>query len=280
MGETWSDPAIGKIKLSDNTDKYVAFVGGGYDTASNNNIRQKVFYVIDIDTGAKLWEYYNPGSVSDDRQYMNFSLAASPTAVDLNGDGYIDRVYIGDVGGQLWKFDVSTPRTVSGGVITNWTQAQKGKRFFIAAPSQTNPPAAGEFYPAQAIYCPPTLAYDKRVISGFTFGTGDRNHPNNTSSNRLYGIKDTTEVNGAAVMTQGSALAESSLTNMTSGSGTVTQGWYVVLNSNEKVLAAADMFDSIGFFTTFTPSTAVVMWRRRRYGETLRAQSNHRRCWG
>ena len=28
-------------------------------------------------------------------------------AVDLNNDGYIDRVYIGDVGGQLWKFDVS-----------------------------------------------------------------------------------------------------------------------------------------------------------------------------
>ncbi len=36
----------------------------------------KIFYVIDVDTGAKLWEYYNPGSVSDDRQYMNFSLAA------------------------------------------------------------------------------------------------------------------------------------------------------------------------------------------------------------
>ena len=160
MGETWSDPAIGKIKVSDNNDKYVAFVGGGYDTASNNNTG-KIFYVIDIDTGAKLWEYYNPGSVTDDRQYMNFSFAASPTAVDLNGDGYIDRVYIGDVGGQLWKFDVSTPATIAGGVITNWTQSQKGKRLFTAAASQTNPPAAGEFYPAQAIYGPPVLAYDK-----------------------------------------------------------------------------------------------------------------------
>jgi type IV pilus assembly protein PilY1 len=256
MGETWSEPAIGKIKLSDNTDKYVAFVGGGYDTASNNS-SGKVFYVIDVDTGAKLWEYYNPGSVSDDRQYMNFSLAAAPSAVDLNNDGYIDRIYIGDVGGQLWKFDVSTPATISGGVITNWTPSQTGKRFFVAAPTQANPPLAGEYYPAQAIYGPPALAYDSAKNLWIYFGTGDRNHPNNNSSNRFYGIKDTTEVNGAAVMTQGSYFQESSLTNTTSGSGTVSQGYYVVLSSNEKVLAASDVFANVVYFTTYTPSTAV-----------------------
>jgi Tfp pilus tip-associated adhesin PilY1 len=37
MGETWSEPVIGKIKMSDGSSKYVAFVGGGYDTAANNN---------------------------------------------------------------------------------------------------------------------------------------------------------------------------------------------------------------------------------------------------
>jgi type IV pilus assembly protein PilY1 len=256
MGETWSEPAVGKIKLADNTEKYVAFVGGGYDTASNNT-SGKAFYVIDVDTGAKLWEYSNPGSTSDDRQYMNFSVAASPTAVDLNNDGYIDRVYIGDVGGQLWKFDVSTPAVISGGVITNWTHSQKGKRFFVASASQANPPSPGEYYPAQAIYGPPALAYDSASNLWVYFGTGDRNHPNNASSNRFYGIKDTTEVNGAAVMTQGSYFQESSLTNKTSGSGTVTQGYYVVLGSNEKVLAASDVFANAVFFTTYTPSTAV-----------------------
>ena len=256
MGETWSEPAIGKIKLSDNTDRHVAFIGGGYDTASNNS-SGKAFYIIDVDTGVKLWEYYNPGSVSDDRQYMNFSLAATPTAVDLNNDGYVDRVYIGDVGGQLWKFDVSTPAIISGGVITNWTPSQKGKRLFVASPAQANPPPAGEYYPAQAIYSPPALAYDAAKNLWVYFGAGDRNHPNNTSSNRFYGIKDTTEVNGVAVMTQGSYFQESSLTNVTSGSGTVTQGYYIVLSSTEKVLAASDVFASVVFFTTYTPSTAV-----------------------
>jgi hypothetical protein len=59
-------------------------------------------------------------------------------------------------------------------------------------------------------------------------------------------------------MTNGSTLTGSSLTNVTSGSGTVTQGWYVALNANEKVLAAADVFNSVVLFTTFTPSSAAL----------------------
>jgi type IV pilus assembly protein PilY1 len=252
LGESWSEPAIGKIRMADNTDKWVAFVGGGFDTTHTNysgtTKTTEAFFAIDLSNGAKLWEYYNSSS-SDDRQYMNFALAANPTAVDLNNDGYIDRVYIGDVGGQLWKFDVAPAggATLSGSLINNWS----GKRLFAAASSQTNPPAAGEYYPTQAIYFPPTLAYDGNYNLWIFFGTGDRFHPNNTASNRFYGIKENTS------MTNGSTLTESSLTNVTSGSGTVTQGWYIALNSNEKVLAASDVFNSAVLFTTFTPTTTV-----------------------
>jgi type IV pilus assembly protein PilY1 len=252
LGETWSEPAIGKIKLSDGTDKWVAFVGGGFDTTHTNyDSGVKVgesFFVIDLSNGAKLWEYYNASGSTDDRQYMNFSIPATPTAVDLNNDGYIDRVYIGDVGGQLWKFDVSTPATTSAGLVTNWT----GKRLFAAASSQTNPPVAGEFHPTQAIYNAPTLAYDANGSLWVFVGTGDRFHPNNTSSNRFYGIKDNT------TMTNGSTLTESNLVNTSSGTGSVTQGWYVTLASNEKVMASADAFASIVLFTSFTPTTAAV----------------------
>jgi len=254
LGETWSEPAIGKVKMSDGTDKWVAFVGAGFDSTfanySGSSKTSEGFFVIDLSNGSKLWEYYNATGSTDDRQYMNFSLPANPTAVDLDNDGYIDRVYIGDVGGQLWKFDVAPTggATVSGGLVTNWT----GKRLFTAASSQVNPPAAGEFYPAQAIFTPPALAYDRNNNLWVFFGTGDRYHPNNTSSNRVYGIKENT------TMTNGSTLTESSLTNLTSGSGSVTQGWYIVLNSNEKVLAATDVFNSAVLFTTFTPTTAAV----------------------
>jgi type IV pilus assembly protein PilY1 len=246
MGETWSEMAIGKVKISDGTEKFVGFVGGGYDTGQNNN-SGKAFFAVDLATGSKLWEYYKDGTL-DDRQYMGFSLASAPTAVDTNADGYVDRVYIGDIGGQLWKFDIPVAGTaLSGGVATNWT----GKRLFAAAPSQTNPPATGEYYPAQAIYVPPALALDASGGLWVYFGTGDRNHPNNTATNRFYGIKDTT------TMSNGSVLTEVNLTDVTSGSGSPTQGWYIRLANNEKVLAAADVFNKFVAFSTFTPTTAV-----------------------
>ena len=247
MGESWSEPVVGKVKMADNTDKFVAFVGGGYDTPQNNDAG-KAFFAIDLSNGAKLWEYYHSTGASDDSQYMNFSVAANPTAVDLNNDGYVDRVYIGDVGGQLWKFNTAPTggATLSGGVINNWT----GKRLFTANYSQANPPASGEYYPAQAIYVPPVLSHDSLGNLWVYFGTGDRNHPNNTSTNRFYGIKENT------TMTNGSTLTESSLTDVTNGTGTVTQGWYVALTNNEKVLSASDVFNYSVFFTTFTPVTA------------------------
>ena len=244
LGETWSEPAIGKVKMADGTVKFVAFVGGGYDTSQNNNSGKAVF-AIDVAAGTKLWEYYNAASSTDDRMYMNFSLAANPTLADLNGDGFIDRVYIGDVGGQLWKFDLSAPATLTGGLVDNWT----GKRIFAASPTQANPPAAGEYYPAQAFYATAVPAYDDKGNLWLYAGTGDRNHPNNSGQNRFYAIKDNVG------MTNGSALTESNLLDVTSSNGTVTQGWYVRVGAGEKVLASADVFNKIVYFSTFTPTT-------------------------
>jgi type IV pilus assembly protein PilY1 len=238
ISETWSEPSIGKVKIG-TSDTFAAFFGGGYDTASNN-AHGKAFFAVDLSNGTKLWEYYNNGS-SDDRQYMNFSLAENSTAVDLDNNGYVDHVYVGDTGGQLWKFDVSAAAT------SNWA----GKRLFTAAPSQANPPASGEWYPTQAFYGAPVLAYDTSMHLWVFLGTGDRNHPNSTSSNRFYGIKDTTDMSNA------SALSESNLFDVTSTNGTAAGGWFFRLGANEKVLDPANVFNSDVLFSSFTP-TAVV----------------------
>lgn len=249
LGETWSTPVIGKIKMADGTTKFVAFVGGGYDTAQNNNTGKAVF-AIDIATGSKLWEYsYAAG---DDRQYMNFSIPADMTAVDLNMDGYVDRLYIGDVAGQVWKFDLSAPATLSGGLVSNWT----GKRLFTAdataANLPNNPPPVGAYYPTQAIYAAIIPAYDDQRNVWIYFGTGDRNHPNNTTApNRFYGIKDNT------TMANGGALVESSLVDVTSTNATAAQGWFFRLGADEKVLSAANVFNKIVYFTSFIPTTSV-----------------------
>ena len=248
IAEAWSEPSMGKVKISSSSEvcdsggthcKFAAFFGGGYDTASNN-AHGKAFFAVDLSNGSKLWEYYNSTS-ADDRQYMNYSLTENSTAVDLNNDGYVDRVYVGDTGGQLWKFDVSASATSS------WT----GKRLFTAASSQTNPPAAGEFYPTQAFYGAPVLAYDTSMNLWVFLGTGDRNHPNSTASNRFYGIKETTD------MSNGAALTESSLVDVTSSNGTASGGWFFRLGTNEKVLDPANVFNQAVLFSSFTPiSTA------------------------
>ncbi len=241
--ESWSEPAIGAVQMAGGTTKYVAFLGGGFDTAQNN-AAGKNFFVVDLATGLELWKYYNNSSTGD-QQYMNFSLAANATAVDLNNDGFVDHVYIGDVGGQLWKFDVSAPATLSGGLVTNWL----GKRLFVASPTQANPPPAGAYYPAQAIFDAPALAYDSQNNLWVFFGTGDRDHPENTSSNSFYGIIDNTN------MTNGSALTASNLVNVTSTNVAPTQGWFITLQPNEKDWTAPSVFNYVVLFTTFTPTS-------------------------
>jgi type IV pilus assembly protein PilY1 len=248
MGETWSEPVIGKVRMANGTDKFVALVGGGYDTAQNNNTGKAVF-AIDIADGTKLWEYYNAAGSTDDRQYMNFSIPANMTATDINVDGYLDRLYIGDLGGQVWKFDLSAPATTSSGLVDNWL----GKRLFAAPLTGTNPPAVGEYYAAQAIYGSIIPAYDDMDTLWLYFGTGDRNHPNNTTApNRIYGITDSPS------MTNGTALTESNLVDVTSANNTAPQGWYIRLGANEKILASADVFNKVVFFSSFTPVSSTV----------------------
>jgi type IV pilus assembly protein PilY1 len=245
MAETWSEPAIGKVKIGAN-DQYVMFVGGGYNTDKNNDTG-KAFFAIDLATGAPVWSYDN--TAGGDGQYMNFSLAANPTAVDFDNNGYVDHVYIGDVGGQLWKFDVSQTSTGS------W----KGRRLFAAAPGQQNPPTAGEYYPAQGFYAAPTLAFDNANHVWIYIGSGDRNHPNNTSSNRFYGIRDA-DVTYATGMTQGATLTESMFADVSTatGSDTIdTDGWFFQLGANEKAFAAGNVFNNTVLFSGFTPATTV-----------------------
>ena len=272
LGQTYSTPIIGTVQMADGSTKYVAFMGGGYVEGNDNTLGKAVF-AIDIATGSKLWEYKNASGATDDRKYMNFSLPADMTAVDFNNNGFIDRLYIGDVGGQVWTFDVvgrdssgnptgttlasGGDNPLTGGQVTNWL----GKRLFTADATgdnpPNNPPPAGEYYPTQGIWDAIVPAYDQNMNLWLYFGTGDRDHPDyaNTVANRFYGIEDPVDITKATDMTNGSALTEANLVNVTSNNGTPIQGWYMTLGTKEKVLSTANVFNSIVYFSTFTPAT-------------------------
>jgi len=173
---------------------------------------------------------------------------SDPTSAPADQLGYIGG--LSDLGSGFDMYAVTFMEEVGGD--TNDTFTLEGKRLFEADTVQPNTPVVEEYFPAQAIYGAPSVAKDDAGNLWVSFGTGDRNHPLNSSTNRFYGIKDNT------TMTNANTLTESDLLEIDSNDTTVStsiQGWYFTLASDEKVLAAADTFNSTVFFTTFTPDS-------------------------
>ncbi len=236
LGQTWSTPIIGKIKLKEGlnvVDKWVAFVGGGYHInqddeppALSQDPNGNAVYIIDISNGNRIW-----GFSATDNAAMKHCIPSDVARIDATGDGYIDRVYVSDVLGQIWRFDIGDPdkTTWSGHIMFDSNQGESVKRKV--------------FYPPEVTL---ETGYDWLFI-----GTGDREHPKNiTKMNRLYGIKD----KGAAT------LYESNLYDVTSGiTDPATfyskEGWYIKLGTNlgEKSLSNAVIFYGVVYYTTFQP---------------------------
>jgi type IV pilus assembly protein PilY1 len=226
LGQSWSEPAIGRVRIKEGSELYerwVAFIGGGFDST---NASGKAFFVIDIKTGDIIKEF-------SELSGMDHSLAAPPTAVDANANGYVDKVYIGDLAGQMWVFDVSSNE------IGEWT----GKILFRppGAPSEKHP-----------IYYQPAVAFDNSQTPWVYFGTGDRENPTDKNSKeRFYVVKD----DGKDPYPR----QEKDLKDVTTYKDKTfvtpqdpLKGWYIQLAISEKVLAKPTVFSKLLYFTTYT----------------------------
>jgi type IV pilus assembly protein PilY1 len=254
MGQTWSSPLLGKIKRETN-DQWVFFIGGGYDTnqdnlpVTGNDTKGRAIYVGDVLTGERIWEYSYA-----DNGLMKYSIPSDITRVDTNGDGRIDRLYVGDMGGQIWRFNIEDPSP------SNWT----GKCIFN---SNEPPPVSGD---RRKIFYPPdvSLELDWAEYELLLFGTGDREHPKNKGiTDRLYTLKDRNpgavlNDNNLVDVTEG--LLQSSSTSDTDKKTILDDlkaksGWYISLdpNSGEKCISPALIFFKISYFSTFIPCTEI-----------------------
>jgi type IV pilus assembly protein PilY1 len=245
LGQTWSTPQLGKIKYGTG-EKWVAFIGGGYDTnqdnipVSANDTRGRAVYVIDILTGGLIWSYSYARNTD-----MKYSIPSDIARVDTNGDGKIDRFYVGDMGGQMWRFNTGDPNPA------NWT----AKIIFDANPGLSN---------KRKIFYPPDVSLEKGNYEMLFFGTGNREAPKNTTVvNRIYAIKDK---NPSSVLTEDDLLdvTEDLLQDPSTTSTQKTtimnalstkNGWYIKLDQNagEKCLSNSVLFYGVIYYTTFTP---------------------------
>jgi type IV pilus assembly protein PilY1 len=247
LGQTWSSPMIGKIAYLTG-EKWVAFIGGGYDENQDNDpvtvpdSKGRAVYVVDVLDGSLLWHY----SYGED-PLMAYSIPSDIQRVDTNGDGKIDRLYVGDMGGRIWRFDIKDSDP------TLWTV----KIIF-------NSNAGGE---KRKIFYPPdvTLEKDSGDYEMLFFGTGDREHPKeSTNINRLYSIKDKnpsaplTETNLVDVtqdLLQDASTSPENKTTILNELGTKS-GWFIKLDQNlgEKCLSSPVVYYGVVYYTSFAPN--------------------------
>lgn len=111
LGYTYSNPVL--VKTQDGSDAVI--VGNGYN---NTGTGTAVLYVINAHNGS-LIKAIDTGVGST----TSPNGLSTPTAIDSNGDGMVDRVYAGDINGNMWVFNLlsSNATTWSSAITTGST---------------------------------------------------------------------------------------------------------------------------------------------------------------
>ena len=275
LGETWSEPQFGLVKTASGVDTHVLFVGGGY---SSDNSKGKAVLAINVETGAVLKKFYDDGV---DHADMIYSFPGTVSVIDEDGDGYTDKVYAGDLGGQMWRFasftdpDGSTLAFPQCNEIIDASYPWTGQVFFKIDDKTTN---------LRKFFYPPSVTLEKGYDLVF-MGTGDRENaccnnvsPTECSSSEpdiLCAVKDTHSPTTIIGEQDNSGLDPQDLVDVTDpsdpppnlndsasdvdGNGP-DKGWYIRLVDDsdnavgEKVLAESTVFYKVFYITTFTPN--------------------------
>ncbi len=232
MGETWSESIITRVRVLGDVDTYtgngqerwVAIFGAGYseegdpnsaqyedDTDDNDAKKGRAIYMVDITTGRVLAKKYwskvavFSGSTQVGFPEMRYAIASQPVVYDLDFDGFADVIYIGDVGGNLWKWVVSDfgDDPINNGTYNDdVAQPAWSFRLFFRSPAVTEPAvgAVPDFTLTdnlfRSIYFPPTGVLRSGNLK-LAFGTGDRANVSRwdedgltTNNNRFYVVTD------------------------------------------------------------------------------------------
>jgi Tfp pilus tip-associated adhesin PilY1 len=278
MGETWSKPALGRVRvcltncgstsvpLPTTIDVYVAIFGGGFDRERLNR-RGNWLYMVDVETGKTLYRVnsscgVNAGAAGCTPKYFG-SISSEPTALDLNGDGYLDLVYVGDLKGQMWRIDLTDLRRLASPPGLRWNNqldlvSGSGKPFLLFQAPQPVPPAIQPFYP---IYFRPTavslgFSSSGKPSLGIAFGTGDRDDIISTVDplslnfrQRFYYVIDDSNP---------TTRTESDLLDIPSASAPPatsipTKGWFIEFVEGERLVTDSLAIKGLIFFGTFNP---------------------------
>lgn len=239
LGESWSVPRFGKVKtaVADIVGTPVMVIGGGY---SSTNAAGKAVLAINVLTGAavRIFENATPGA---NIIGMNYSIPSTVRVLDTDHNGFIDKLYVGDTGGQIWRIagltDAFGTPLAFPAVNENLLDWQGYKLFSTAA--------------GRKFFYPPSVTLEEGYDQVY-IGSGDRENPcDKTTQDEVYVIKDGHSIPAAWTI--------SDLYNINSppADTTTPKGWFQSLSPGEKVLDETLVFAGVLYFTTFIPNDDV-----------------------
>jgi type IV pilus assembly protein PilY1 len=285
LGLTFSTPSLGFMDYDGNGTKAVLVFGGGYDTNKDarntspgtDDSEGNAIFIVDAIDGSLVWKAVHSGSMiySPDGTPNVFehtelvdSIPSKVAAVDTTSDGLIDRIYVGDTGGNLWRADVVSIDGQDN--RKNWSLSKLAELGRHAN--------AGKENDRRFFHMPDVVktsdgngAYDAVII-----GSGDRANPldlgigSSEPENWFYVVKDrvtssVATLSGAPIVgtEQHDNLADLSdncfqditLTCTATQTANLQNGWRIRLEAGagEKALARPLTFSNSIFFTSFVP---------------------------
>lgn len=298
-GKTYPDDLDKGAASSSQTKKALLFTGGydpQHDTSKTSlynsggtaiaDSQGRALYLMDADTGALLWSADATGSDSATHltiPEMKFAIPASPLAIDLDADGYVDRIYFADLGGQVFRIilgkDAAGNTTLSGTTSCSPTSKCRKTSYSVVArlsgfsPSASNA-AVDSGKNARRFFSTPDVALIEGSGDPFlsiSIGSGHREDPLSTSAeDRFYILRDP-DVSNDSVKAGYFPISESDLVDVTTNidaediadnfeGASPKKGLYIrLVNSDdkmkgEKALTESTTFNNQVIFATFEPS--------------------------
>jgi Tfp pilus tip-associated adhesin PilY1 len=245
LGDPWSKMYIHRVKIN-GSEKWVGFMGAGHNlsnvticagdpTAGDCDKRGKGIFAIDLANGNVLWAITHLTEPN-----MEYSFPGSPALLDLDLDGLTDTIYMGDMGGSMWRIRMCTAADDNSCNTANWTVS----RLF-----QPTGALAG-----RPIYTMPAAAKDASGELWVYWGTGDRvdiSTAGGTTDN-FFAVKESNNFTGTRTV----ADLQNISTEGQVYNDPAKSGWIIAMpGGGEKVLAEPTVFGGVVYFTSYIPPT-------------------------
>lgn len=292
LAQTWSMPSVGTFSYQAGGTATVnpgLVFGGGYDTNKDsctpsvsetcNDVTGRAVYIVNALTGDKIWSVDGASCAadSDDKHCIRDSIPSQVGILDSDDDGYVDRIYTGDTGGNVWRMDLVGTDTSKWSTIKlaslGGDSAATDRRFFTA------PVIVRTFENDINKNDDDQFSYNKVPYDGILLGSGDRAHPASSTAvnDAYYSLHDyaiaPTLFGEVGFPEKAAPLTVSDLYDITadpvgSYSGeqilnvfadmSAQSGWqYRFTSPGEKSLGQGAVLEGQVYFTSFVPNSTV-----------------------